>query len=153
MNADVVFAYIALGAMAKLILMRNPSPGRRYATAAELIAGGLLCGWASSYLPYSMRMISIAFVAIPLGGGIFGQVTGDLIDRGRIWLYERKERNERSSKGERATSADFERRDRDVPGDCEAQDGLRTFSNGRIVREYRPAEIPQANEDSTTADD
>ena len=151
MNADVVFAYIALGAMAKLILMRNPSPGQRYATAAALIVGGLLCGWLSSYLPYPMRMISIGFVAIPLFGDVFGKHTGKLIDRGRIWLYERADHEQATTK--RESSQGFKRRDRDVPGDCEAEDGLRTFSNGRRVREYRPLDVSQGHEEGTALDD
>lgn len=158
MNADVALAYIALGAMAKLILMRNPSPGHRYATAAGLIAGGLLCGWVSTYLPYPIRMISIAFVSIPLLFDVLGKHTGKLIDRGRIWLNERADNEQTTAKWE--SGQGIERRDRDVLGDCEAEDptgrqddAFRTFSNGRRVRKLGPAEISPANEDSATVDD
>ena len=151
MNVDVALAYIALGGLIKIILMRNASPGQAYATAGALVVGGLLCGWVSTYLPYSIRGISIGFVSIPLVFDVLGKQTGKLIDRGRIWLYERTDHEQATT--ERESGQGIERGNRDVPSDCEAQDSLRTFSNGRIVRQHRPAEIPQANEDSTTAND
>ena len=151
MNADVITAYIALGALAKIIWMRNASPGRRYAMVAELVVGGFLCGWLSGYLPYPIRMISIGFVSIPLSAGMFGDRAGKLIDRGRIWLYERKEFDERSNERGRADCQNSQRGDRDVSSPGKAPGVGRAFSNGRRVREHRPAEVPQADEDGDEA--
>lgn len=96
-------------------------------------------------------MFSIVFAAIPMFGDAVGRYLGILIDRGRIWFYERKKDD--STKVEWEKSALGERGDRepDSGSKNEGQDIQptyvgRSFSNGRRVRKSRPADISQENE-------
>ena len=84
MNWYVFFVYTAIGAIAELLTMRNPSPGQQWAASGQVVIGGVCAGLV---LPDSVDAGNTVFLmalALPALMRVLGVNAAPIIDRERV---------------------------------------------------------------------
>lgn len=81
MNFDILFFYIAIGSLAKLLTLRYPTPGQQWAAGLEVVAGGVLLG---IFVPPELTGPVMLGVGTPFAASLFGHYVGRLIDIFRL---------------------------------------------------------------------
>lgn len=77
MNFTLFLGYIAIGALSRLLVIKDPSPGRRVGLIVELLLGGLLIAFIAQYPP---KVAAAVIIATPHLAHTFGHKLGDLVD-------------------------------------------------------------------------
>jgi len=63
-NEVIALTYAAMGGMTKLITLKHPTPGRRYAAIASIVAGAITAGWIGALLPQPYTKFILAIILV-----------------------------------------------------------------------------------------
>ncbi len=144
MNTEVLLAYVAVGAMAKLLTMKWPSTGQRLGAVIWITIGALVAGFLGNVIlsPYPQPPNVVLWATVGVAvmahlGNLAGDWTGHGFDRLRIWKEDRKDDD--TCKAEGQTGEGVERDHR--MGNGADKEGLLQRTWG-----YRSTGIPQSHE-------
>ena len=103
-NIDLIFAYVALGALPELILLENRTIGKKKGIGVAFVACGVLVG---AMIPQDYNGVLIFFMFASLVTRAAGRVTGNLMDWARnrqSWVIHQKTQGETSETSTRTIS-------------------------------------------------